>query len=513
MKPYSENKEDRKPALFEKKRESICKNTDIKRGITNMKKTKIICTLGPNTSDKELLRALALNGMNIARFNFSHGDYEEHLSRYKLLKEVREETGIEVAALLDTKGPEIRTGLLRDGKKVILTTGSTYTLTVKETIGDDKLGYINYAGLIEDIAAGNRILIDDGIIELEVEEISGDFIICRVLAGGELGERKGVNVPGVSVRLPALTDKDKEDIKFGISHGFDFIAASFVRNANCIKEIRTLLEEYHSNMMIIAKIENAEGIKNIDAIIEEADGIMIARGDLGVEIPAEEVPFIQKTIIKKCNIACKPVITATQMLDSMIRNPRPTRAETTDVANAIYDGTDATMLSGETAIGKYPLEALQMMHRIATESENHLDHKAYRNRRISVLSGKNISNQVGYAAVSTADELEAAAILAPSISGFTTRMLSKWRPAITVYGLSPSLSSVRKMQLYWGVCPIVAKRADSTDDLISGSIEALKKKGYLHKGDLVIITAGVIPEKHEHRPASHTNIMQVETVL
>lgn len=478
-----------------------------------MKRTKIICTMGPNTNDKELMRSLALNGMNIARFNFSHGDHQEHLSRYQLLKEIREETGIEIAALLDTKGPEIRTGILKDGKKVILMAGSGYTLTTKQIIGDETRGSINYAGLVEDIAPGHRILIDDGIIELAVEEVSGEEIFCKVITGGELGEKKGVNVPGVAVKLPPLTDKDKEDIGFAIEQGFDFIAASFVRNAHCIQQIRKMLEEKNSDIMIIAKIENGEGIKNIDEIIEAADGIMIARGDMGVEIPAEEVPFIQKTIIKKCNIACKPVITATQMLDSMIRNPRPTRAETTDVANAIYDGTDAIMLSGETAMGKYPLEALQMMHRIALESEKHLDHKAYRTRRISALNGKNISNQVGYAAVSTADALGAAAILAPSISGFTTRMLSKWRPVITVYGMSPSLSSVRKMQLYWGVVPIVAKRAESTDDLISASMEIVKSKGYVKHGDLVVITAGIISKRQERRPASHTNIMQIESIV
>lgn len=478
-----------------------------------MKKTKIICTMGPNTNDKELLRSLALNGMNIARFNFSHGDHQEHLSRYQLLREIREETGIQIAALLDTKGPEIRTGILKDGKKVILIAGAGYTLTTKQIIGDETRGSINYAGLVEDISPGHRILIDDGIIELAVEEVSGDEIFCKVITGGELGERKGVNVPGVAVKLPPLTEKDKEDIGFAIEQDFDFIAASFVRNADCIRQIRAILEERGSDIMIIAKIENGEGIKNIDEIIDAADGIMVARGDMGVEIPAEEVPFIQKTIIKKCNIACKPVITATQMLDSMIRNPRPTRAETTDVANAIYDGTDAIMLSGETAMGRYPLEALQMMHRIALESEKHLDHKAYRTRRISALNGKNISNQVGYAAVSAADALGAAAILAPSISGFTTRMLSKWRPVIAIYGMSPSLSSVRKMQIYWGVVPIVAKRAESTDDLISASMEIVKSRGYVKQGDLVVITAGIISKRRERRPASHTNIMQIESIV
>ena len=321
-----------------------------------MKRTKIICTMGPNTNDKNIMRELAKNGMDVARFNFSHGDYDEHLSRLELLKEVRKELDIPVAALLDTKGPEIRTGLLKDGKKVTLKEGQTYTLTTEETVGDETRGYINYDGLNTDVSAGNRILIDDGLIELVVKEVNGPDIVCEVVNGGELGEKKGVNVPNVKIKLPALTDKDKEDIRFGIKQGFDFIAASFVRTADCIREIKDMLEEAGSSMKVIAKIENAEGIENLDAIIEAADGIMVARGDMGVEIPAEKVPHIQKKIIKKCNEACKTVITATQMLDSMIRNPRPTRAEVTDVANAVYDGTDAIMLSGETAMGKYPVE-------------------------------------------------------------------------------------------------------------------------------------------------------------
>lgn len=381
--------------------------------------------MGPNTSDKACLKKMTLAGMDIARFNFSHGDYEEHRSRYELLKEIREETGRHVAALIDTKGPEIRTGVLKNHEKINLVEGNEFILTINEIEGDDKKAYINYPGLIDDVAAGNRILIDDGIIELEVKSVSSSEISCKVITGGELGEKKGVNVPGVSIKLPALTDKDKEDIRFAIKLGFDFVAASFVRNADCINQIRELANECNSSLMIIAKIENQEGIENIDSIIEAADGIMVARGDMGVEIPAERVPFIQKTIIKKCNIACKPVITATQMLDSMIRNPRPTRAEATDVANAIYDGSDAVMLSGETAMGKYPVEAVEMMAKIAQETEKHLDHRAYRNRRISAINGKNISNQVSYAAVSTADALSAAAIVAPSITGFTTRMLSK----------------------------------------------------------------------------------------
>lgn len=474
-----------------------------------MKKTKIICTMGPNTGDRELLKALALNGMDIARFNFSHGDYEEQKGRLDLLKSVREELDIPVAALLDTKGPEIRTGLLKDEKKVTLKEGDTYTLTTRDIVGDEHIGHINYAGLNEDVVPGNKILIDDGLIELEVEKVDGTDIVCRVLNGGELGMRKGVNVPNVKIKLPALTEKDKEDIRFGIEQGFDFIAASFVRNAGAIREIRAILDENAANMGIIAKIENAEGIENIDEIIEESDGIMVARGDMGVEIPPEQVPYIQKLIIRKCNAACKPVITATQMLDSMIRNPRPTRAEVTDVANAVYDGTDAVMLSGETAMGKYPLEALKMMAHIVEDSESHLDYSYYRQRRITRENEQNISNAVCYSSVATAHNLKAKAIVAPSISGFTTRMLSKWRPNTMIIGLSPSMAAVRQMQIYWGVKPFHARRADSTDVLIASSLELLKEKGIIENGDVVVATAGVVTHTNRHKPAPHTNIMRV----
>ena len=341
-----------------------------------MKKTKIICTMGPNTNDRNLMKALAENGMDIARFNFSHGDYEEQKSRLDMLKSIRDELDLPIAALLDTKGPEIRTGLLKDEKKVTLKEGQTYTLTTREIVGDDQIGFINYNGLPADVEAGNTILIDDGLIELKVQEVvNGTDIVCTVVNGGELGMRKGVNVPNVKIKLPALTEKDKADIRFGIEQGFDFIAASFVRTADAVREIRAMLNEAGSSIQIIAKIENAEGIENLDDIIEASDGIMVSRGDMGVEIPAEQVPHIQKTIIRKCNLACKPVITATQMLDSMIRNPRPTRAEVTDVANAVYDGTDAVMLSGETAQGKYPVEALKMMVHIVESTEQHLDYK------------------------------------------------------------------------------------------------------------------------------------------
>lgn len=477
-----------------------------------MKKTKIICTMGPNTNDRDLLKALVANGMDIARFNFSHGDYEEQKGRLDLLKSIREETGLPIAALLDTKGPEIRTGLLKDEKKVTLKEGQTYILTTREIIGDDQIGHINYSGLNEDVAAGNRILIDDGLIELEVREVKDTDIICTVINGGELGMRKGVNVPNVKVKLPALTEKDKADIVFGIEQGFDFIAASFVRTAAAVREIREILDAHGSNMQIIAKIENAEGIENLDEIIEASDGIMVARGDMGVEIPAQQVPHIQKIIIQKCNLACKPVITATQMLDSMIRNPRPTRAEVTDVANAVYDGTDAVMLSGETAMGKYPVEALRMMAQICEEAEQYLDAAAYRARKVSEENERNISNAVCYSSVATAHDLGAKAIIAPSISGFTTRMLSKWRPSAQIIGMSPSAAAVRQMQIYWGVKPFQAKRAESTDVLIESSIETLKEKHILEVGDLVIVTAGVVNHVNRHEPAPHTNVMRVINV-
>lgn len=477
-----------------------------------MKKTKIICTMGPNTSDRSLLKALAQSGMDIARFNFSHGDYEEQKGRLDLLKNIREELGLPIAALLDTKGPEIRTGLLKDEKKVTLAEGQTYTLTTREIIGDEKIGHINYSGLNEDVVAGNKILIDDGLIELEVQEVKGADIICTVINGGELGMRKGVNVPNVKIKLPALTEKDKADIEFGIEQGFDFIAASFVRTAGAIKEIKEILDAHGSNIMVIAKIENAEGIENLDEIIEASDGIMVARGDMGVEIPAQQVPHIQKMIIRKCNLACKPVITATQMLDSMIRNPRPTRAEVTDVANAVYDGTDAVMLSGETAMGKYPVEALKMMAQICEESEVFLDYTAYRERKVSAENEQNISNAVCYSSVSTAHDLNAKVIIAPSISGFTTRLLSKWRPGVQIIGLSPSASAVRQMQIYWGVKPFQAKRAESTDLLIEQSIDMLKDKDIVEVGDLVVVTAGVVTRTSRHEPATHTNIMRVITV-
>lgn len=456
-----------------------------------MKKTKIVCTMGPNANDENMMRSLVQNGMNIARFNFSHGDYEEHKFRMDMLKKIREEEKVPVAILLDTKGPEIRTGVLKDGKKVMLQEGAEFTLTSEDIVGDEHRVSITYSGLTEDVMPGRKILIDDGLIELEVVGITENDIVCKVINGGELGEKKGINVPNVPVRLPAITDKDREDIKFGVSQGIDFIAASFVRNAECIIEIRSWLRECNAPYIpIIAKIENAEGIRNIDEIIRCADGIMVARGDMGVEIPAQEVPYIQKEIIKKCNDNFKPVITATQMLDSMIRNPRPTRAEVTDVANAVYDGTDAVMLSGETAQGKYPIEALKMMVQIVENTESHLDYdvllkKAQQHRRQS------ISSAIGFSTVATADNLDAKCIVAPTMSGATAKVVSKFKPRADVIGVSPDEATLRRMQIYWGVRPLKSIPLKSMEDVCVNALEMVRAKQYVEPGDIVVLTAGL----------------------
>jgi len=393
-----------------------------------MKKTKIVCTMGPNTNDREMMRKLIQNGMNVARFNFSHGDHEEQKFRMDMLKELREEEHTNSALLLDTKGPEIRTGILKDGKKITLKEGETFTLTTEDIVGDNKRVSITYKGLVQDIYKGCTILIDDGLIGLRVESKTETEIVCSVVNGGELGERKGVNVPNVAIRLPAITEKDKDDIRFGVEQDIDFIAASFVRTADDVKEVRKVLDNNGGEKVnIIAKIENSEGIINIDSIIDEADAIMVARGDMGVELPEEEVPIIQKMIIKKVYEAGKQVITATQMLDSMMNNPRPTRAETTDVANAIYDGTSAIMLSGETAAGKYPIEAVQTMSRIAERTEMDINYK----RRFldhHRKSRTDITEAVCHATCMTAYDLESNCILTVTKSGRSARMISRFRP-------------------------------------------------------------------------------------
>ena len=477
-----------------------------------MKKTKVVCTMGPNTNDRELLKKLIENGMDVARFNFSHGDHEEQKSRMDLLKELRQELNTNTAILLDTKGPEIRTGVLKGGKRIMLKAGEQFTLTTEEIEGDESKVSITYEGLVQDVDAGRVILIDDGLIELKVVGKSEKEIFCEVINGGELGERKGVNVPNVAVRLPAITEKDKDDIRFGVEQGIDFIAASFVRNAECVLEIKAYLKELGAPYVpIIAKVENAEGIKNIDEIIRAADGVMVARGDLGVEIPAEEVPYLQKMIIQKCNMNFKTVITATQMLDSMMRNPRPTRAEVTDVANAVYDGTDAVMLSGETAQGKYPLEALQMMVHIIQNTEQHLDYEGMLEKTGGHLKS-GVSSAIGYSSVLAASNLNAKCIITPSVSGATARVVSNLRPRQVILGVTPNERTLRRMSIYWGVKPIKSQAFNTTDDICDGAIELAKVKQFVETGEIVVITAGIpSPNVKKERSATST-MMRLATV-
>lgn len=474
-----------------------------------MKKTKIICTLGPASNNRETLKALMENGMDIARFNFSHGDHEEQKGRVDMIKELREELDMPIAMLLDTKGPEIRTRLLKDGQKVKLEVGKQFVLGIGDFEGDSTKVAITYETLYKDVKPGNRILIDDGLIELEVKAIKGTDIVCDILNGGELGEKKGVNVPYVKVNLPGITEQDRKDIIFGIEQKFDFIAASFVRSAEVIREIRKLLNDNGGkDIGIIAKIENAEGVENIDTIIEASDGIMVARGDLGVEIPASQVPHIQKEIIRKCNEHYTPVITATQMLDSMIRNPRPTRAEVADVANAIYDGTDAIMLSGETAAGKYPIDALKMMADIAEMTEPHLDYKVFIEHR-SMDGREKISSAVALATVRTAKNLKANAIVTPTMSGNTARLISNFRPKVPIYAITPNSTIQHKLQLIWGVTPLKGYQRDTTDHIMSQAMNVVRSRHLIHKGDLVVFTAGDPATNMTNGRGAVTNMMHV----
>lgn len=465
--------------------------------------------MGPNSDDREVMKQLLLNGMDVARFNFSHGSYEEHAERIALVRQVSEQLGIPVALMLDTKGPEIRTGLLKDGKKVSLEQGKEFTLYTEEREGDETGCSITYQQLVYDVRKGDTILIDDGLIGLEVQRVSADKIECIIKNGGELGERKGVNVPNVKIHLPGVTQKDREDILFGIEQGVDYIAASFVRNSDCIMDIREILEDNHGrDIGIIAKIENAEGVENIDEILDAADGIMVARGDLGVEIPADQVPHIQKKIINKCNRKCKPVVTATQMLDSMIRNPRPTRAEAGDVANAIYDGSDAIMLSGETAMGKYPVEAVRMMAKIAETTEAHLDYSNLQKLNKKQRK-KDISMAVGFASVSTAEILKASCLVVPTMTGYTARMISSLRPKTPIYAISPSEQAVRRMQLYWGVYAMPGETEDSTRHMITNSMKIILRRKLIKKGELAVFTAGDPATNMVSGRGRSTNVMQV----
>lgn len=455
-----------------------------------MKKTKVVCTLGPGCQDKEMLVNMIKSGMNVARLNFSHGSHPEHKQRIDMIKEIREELKLPIAILLDTKGPEIRTRKF-DKEEIYLEEGNEFTLTVRDIVGNETISSVTYAGLAEDVKPQDRILIDDGLIELKVLEIKGTDILCRVMNSGVVKNNKGINLPGVKINLPAITAKDKEDIIFGIQNDIDFIAASFVRKMSDVLEIKKILEEYKAeDIGIIAKIENQEGVDNVYDIINIADGVMVARGDLGVEIPPEEIPIIQKIIIKECNTQGKPVITATQMLDSMMRNPRPTRAEVTDVANAIFDGTDAVMLSGETAAGKYPLESVQTMVNIAQKAEDALDYAAIL-REKGVRKGKSITDAISHATCTSAHELGAAAILTATSSGYTSMMVSKFRPKAPIIASTTSTKVARKMSLVWGTTGIVIGEGENTEEIFDKSIERSLEKELIQSGDLIVITAGV----------------------
>ena len=455
----------------------------------NMRKTKIICTIGPASQSEEKLRELMLAGMNVARFNFSHGDHEEQHGKYDRMRKVSKELNLPIAALLDTKGPEIR---LRDfeGGKVMLEAGQKFTLTTKEIMGTNEIASITYKELIHDISAGTTILIDDGLIEMTVEEITDTDIICNVVNGGPVSNHKGVNVPGAELSMPYISESDKNDILFGVELGFDIIAASFVRNKEDVLEVRKILDERNSKMMIISKIENMQGIKNLDEIIEVSDGIMVARGDMGVEVPLEEVPVLQKQIIKKAVAKGKQVITATQMLESMIHNPRPTRAETTDIANAIYDGTPAIMLSGESAQGQYPVEAVQTMARIAERTEEDIDF-AGRLKKREVPGDGNITTAISHATCTLAADLDVKAIICVTMSGFTASMISRFKPSCPIIGCTVKRLVWRQLNLQWGVMPLLIQEENTAEDLFHAAIDAAVDAGYIVKGDKIIITAGM----------------------
>ena len=457
--------------------------------LTNKKRTKIVCTLGPASDKEDVLTQLVENGLNVCRFNFSHGSHEEHKVRLDLVKKVREKLNQPIAILLDTKGPEIRTGQFAE-PEVLLEEGQKFTITMNDVIGTKEMCTVSYKDLAKDVVSGDTILIDDGLVGLRVEEVNGEDIICVVENSGIVKNHKGVNVPGVKINLPAITPKDRSDIEFGISQGIDFIAASFVRKASDVLAIREILEENNAtDIQIISKIENQEGVDNLDEILEVSDGIMVARGDLGVEIPTEEIPVVQKMMIKRCNEVGKPVITATQMLDSMIRNPRPTRAEVTDVANAIYDGTDAIMLSGETAAGKYPVEAVKTMATIAKRTEQTLDY----NRILKENSKNNntVTDAISHATCSTAVDLNASAIITSTSTGYTARMVSKFRPNCPIIATTNNEKVMRQLGLSWGVYTVKSKKAINTDEVIENSIDAAKNAKYINNGELVVITAGV----------------------
>lgn len=455
-----------------------------------MRKTKIICTIGPASDSEEMLRAMMLAGMDVARLNFSHGTYADHQVKIDRIKKLRDELGLHTALLLDTKGPEIRLGEIKNGP-VTLSEGQTFTLYADNREGDAAGASVTYPDLYRDVKPGGTILIDDGLIELGIEAIRGTDIICTVLNGGPISTRKGVNVPGAYLSIPFMSDRDRADLAFGMKNDFDFVAASFTQNADNIRQIRHELEKLGcTDMRIIAKIENSAGVENCDEILNEADGIMVARGDMGVEMPMERIPGIQKKLIERCYLAGKPVITATQMLESMTKNPRPTRAEITDVANAIYDGTSAIMLSGETANGLYPLEAVKTMAKIAEHTESEIDYL----KRFAALSPKGFSSVTGaisHATCTTAHDLHAAAIITVTKSGHTARMLSSYRPDTPIIGCSPEPKTCRHMNMSWGVTPLLIEEKYNTDDLVGHAVDMAYSHKLVEYGDLVVITTGL----------------------
>lgn len=456
-----------------------------------MRKTKIICTIGPACESEEKLKELMLAGMDVARFNFSHGTHEEQLVKYRRVLKVREELGLPVATLLDTKGPEIR---LRDfaGGRVLLESGQTFVLTTDEVMGTKERASITYRNLKNDIGVGTTILIDDGLIEMTVEEMAGNDIVCRVVNGGYVSNHKGVNVPGAVLSMPYISEADRADILFGIEHDFDFIAASFARTGEDILEVRRILEEHGSRIKIIAKIENMQGINHLEEILRAADGIMVARGDMGVEVAMEEVPILQKKMIKMAVLQGKHVITATQMLESMIKNPRPTRAETTDIANAIYDGTTAIMLSGESAAGLYPAEAVRTMARIAERTERAIDYRAGVHQYQEELEDiADITTAISHATCSVAMDLKAAAIITVTMSGFTANMIARYKPGCQVIGCTLDEKVQRQLNLLWGVSPLVIRKEETTDALFEEAVCKSKQAGLVKAGDTVVITAGV----------------------
>jgi pyruvate kinase len=455
-----------------------------------MRKAKIVCTIGPASESLEMLKKMIDSGMNVARLNFSHGDFEEHGNRIINIRKACQELGKTVAILLDTKGPEIRTGKLKE-EPIELIQDEHIVLTTEEILGDKNRISITYQDLPGDVHIGSTILIDDGLIGLRVVGVQGTEIDCVIVNGGQIKSKKGVNVPGVKISLPGITEKDANDIVFGIQQGVDFIAASFVRKASDVLEIRQLLEKHNaSHIQIISKIENQEGVDNLNEILEVSDGLMVARGDLGVEIPAEEVPLVQKSMIRKCNHVGKPVITATQMLDSMQRNPRPTRAEASDVANAIFDGSDAIMLSGETAAGKYPIESLQTMSRIAERAESALDYREILIRQ-SQAQQISVTESISQSVANCALDLQAKAIITSTESGYTARMVSKYRPKAPIFAVTPNESSMRRLALIWGVIPIRGEKARTTDEMFELAVDSVMQAGYIRLGDIVVITAGV----------------------